>query len=81
MPNFQTSPMVLEAFQWTGQDRALFPEWAKADLTPMVTQKKMLLHTQHGYMMVNLNDWVMRGPDKNLWPVTNAIFGLLYKPV
>lgn len=43
-----------------------------------VTFEDLIVNTQHGPAMMKVTDWVFRGVDGEVYPVTNAVFEKTY---
>ncbi len=87
---FRKKPIVIEAFQWTGdRDQVGEPEWIVDAInkqnvffsqpgTPEVT---MMIQTLEGTMEASRGDWIIRGMKGELYPCKPDIFEATYEPV
>ena len=77
--NYRKKPVVIEAFQWTGDTRVL------ADFTKGKTGRllqvygdTLTIHTLEGEMTANNGDWIIRGVKGELYPCKPDIFEATY---
>src|SRR5262245_27539580 len=79
MPKFRKKPVVIEAFQWTGQRPHEWPEWA----TKLVLRggKDLVVETLEGTMRADLGDWIIKGVQGEQYPWKPDIFFTTYEPV
>ncbi len=91
MPFFRKQPVVIEAYQWTGE-----PESAEEIATFMgATEEDQLIHTPspepwqgtltiptlEGDMTASVGDWIIRGVQGEFYPCKPDIFRETYEPV
>jgi hypothetical protein len=87
MSQFRKKPVVIEAMQFTGQDRMEWPEpFMSADaLRPVLHESKPMLvaieiPTLEGTMRADPGDWVIRGVKGEFYPCKPDIFAATYDP-
>lgn len=92
---FRKKPVIIEAFQWTGDhNQTEDPEWICAAITEgnvriasevstrTQTRKiKMLIDTLEGTMAANPGDWIIKGVKGELYPCKPDIFEATYEAV
>lgn len=90
MSKFMKRPVVIEAFQWTGDEHQQeSPEWADEAVrlgtvrfekigTPDVA---LLIDTLEGTHRANRGDYIIRGVKGELYPCKPDIFAATYDPV
>ena len=90
MGKFRKKPVVIEAFQWTGDEHQTEdPEWICEMLrngqaffinggTPTVT---LVITTLEGKMTANLGDWIIQGVKGEVYPCKADIFEATYEKV
>ena len=87
MAQFKKKPVVIEAFQWTGDEHQTEdPEWINApgvaDFLHVGTKDvKLQIHTLEGVMTADRGDWIIRGVKGEVYPCKPDIFDLTYEKV
>jgi len=76
---FRKKPVVVEARQWTGclDDVAHVP----AGILKFDTHGALFIKTLEGAMVVNVDDWIIRGVKGEFYPCKPDIFEATYEPV
>ena len=87
---FRKKPVVVEAFQWTGEDvRIKDPAWIWDKIkdgslwyenkgTPGAS---LLIQTLEGIMTCRRDDWIIKGVNGEIYPCKPDIFEKTYEPV
>ena len=78
MPKFRKKPVVIEAFQWTGQRPCHWPEWA-TDVS-LLDGRDLVVNTLEGRMSASLGDWIICGVKGEQYPCKPDIFAATYEP-
>lgn len=85
---YRKKPVVIEAFQWTGEhDKTEGPEWICEAIragsvrfenvgTP---QLALLIDTLEGTLRADPGDWIIRGVKGELYPCKPDIFAATYE--
>ncbi len=88
MAKFRKKPVVIEAFQYTGEagkllDWATEAECAKLMFKPAQSpeDRSVTVCTLEGNMQANYGDWIIRGVKGELYPCKPDIFEATYEPV
>lgn len=89
MSLYRKKPVVIEAFQWTGDyDQTEEPQWiCNAIHSGIVhfekagTENIMMIDTLEGTHRANRGDWIIRGIKGELYPCKPDIFVATYEPV
>lgn len=78
MPKYRKKPVVIDAFQWTGQRPSEWPEWA----TKVVLKdgRDLVVETLEGTMRADLGDWIILGVKGEQYPCKPDIFAATYEP-
>jgi hypothetical protein len=79
MSKFRKKPVVIEAFQWTGQRPANWPEWATK--VRLLDGRDLIVDTLEGRMRADLGDWIIKGVKGEQYPCKPDIFLATYEPV
>jgi len=93
---YRKKPIVIEAFQMTLERRwsnADWPQWLHdawqsgvvrpSDGRPArghESANELTIHTLEGDMRMALDEWIIRGVEKELYPCKLSIFEKLYEP-
>ena len=89
---FRKKPVVIEAFQLTTaakESNVDWPEWLNAAWQKDFKEPgafyrlstAFLIHTLEGSMVVNTDDWIIRGVKGELYPCKPDIFEATYEAV
>jgi len=70
---YRTKVRIIEAFQWTGQPRSEWPEWATNNLLSESSHLGLYAHTKHGPVRVMRGQWLILGDDE-IYPCTDKEF-------
>jgi hypothetical protein len=96
MPKFRKKPVVIEAWQFTGQDRWEWPDWLKTYPTAASQndwpEDKTLVHakfakpwisidTLEGRRRADVGDWIIKGVKGECYPCKLDIFEATYEEV
>lgn len=86
MPKYQKKQIVVDAIQWTGgnwSDVWDFINDEKGDMRTYSQQldKTIKIRTLEGDMIANVNDWIIRGVEGEIYPCKPRIFDKTYEPV
>ena len=78
MAKFRKKPVVIEAWQNTLQGRV--PAWV-LDAIVRAEEGSLIIRTLEGDMRANLNDWIIQGVSKEVYPCKPDIFAATYEAV
>lgn len=83
---FRKKPVVIEAWQFTGQSRLEWPEWMRghpstASQFDWPDVEWISIDTLEGRMRADVGDWIIRGVKGELYPCKPDIFAATYEPV
>jgi hypothetical protein len=79
MPQFRKRPVVVEAWQYTGD--GLIPEippTKQREVDHPEDGKRLLIETLEGTMAARPGDWVIRGTAGEYYPCASEIFSEIY---
>lgn len=79
MGQYRKKPIVIEAFEWTGQSPHDWPEWATK--VSLLDGRDLVVHTLEGTMRADLGDWIIKGVQGEQYPCKPSIFLATYDPV
>lgn len=84
---YRKKPVVIDAIQWTGDNideiiAFMYPQ-EPAYMGPQFSNADELIgiETLEGLMVASLNDWILRGVQKELYPCKPNIFQETYEKV
>lgn len=85
MPQYRKKPVVIEAFQWLGQDShkdapAWFTEARQSGII-LRARNTLEIKTREGRMKARPTDWIIRGVRDELYPCKPDIFADTYERV
>lgn len=82
---FRKKPVVIEAFQWSMDDKTQeIPVWLVDAIrrnTVCDTEHGMFVRTLEGDMQVSDGDWIIKGVKGELYPCKPDIFAATYEAV
>ncbi len=87
MPYFKKKPVIIEAFQWTGDaDQEHDPVWIVEAITNGDVQFNpetlvLEINTLEGVMSASPNDWIIKGIKGEIYPCKPDIFQDSYEPL
>ena len=84
MMKFRKKPVVIEAVQWTGDNRREIFEFCTLSYfnTDFETQKlKLMIQTLEGVMEASIGDYIIKGIKGEFYPCKEEIFKLTYDEV
>jgi len=88
---YRKRPVVIDAWQFNGEDRPDWPWWVKthpdtASLYPVdgpvgsLPCEAISITTLEGEMRANRGDWIIKGVSGELYPCKPHIFAEIYEP-
>lgn len=81
MPKFRKKPVVIEAFQWTGQNIAAIRDFCPdANYYADNPKNPMFIRTLEGDMSAQIGDWIIKGVKGEFYPCKPDIFAATYEP-
>ena len=84
MTKYRKKPVVIEAFQWMGDEDAPEQEWpawiaSRSDFS-ILEDDTIAIETLEGQMVAEKGDWIIRGVKGELYPCKPDIFEMTYEP-
>lgn len=82
---FRKKPVVIEAFQWTGQPKEEWPIWFQAQWENVGVDADdngsaiLVIPTLEGPLTASYNDWIIQGIQGELYPCKPDIFEATYE--
>ena len=81
MAKYRKKPVIIEAFQWNGNNTTELLHWINPDLPPDAEATELTIKTLEGEMRADKGDWIIKGIKGEFYPVKNEIFSLTYEKV
>ena len=82
MPKFRKKPVVIEAVQWTGNNREEMEKFIpNTILAKKNAEEELAIGTLEGVMTASKNDWIIKGVHGEYYPCKPDIFEKTYEPV
>ncbi len=81
---FRKKPVVIEAWQFNGEDSLLWPKWLEEyQHNGVVTWNSsyLVIPTLEGNMTASLGDWIILGVKGEVYPCKPDIFEMTYEAV
>jgi hypothetical protein len=78
---YRKKPVVIEAFQWTGNNTTQLLKWMFPDIEPDATASKLTTKTLVGDLHASPGDWIIRGSKGEFYPCKDNIFRETYEPI
>ncbi len=80
MSTYRKKPVVIEAIQWTGEDRQAVKDFVPEAGFGFVGDE-LTITTLEGQMHASPGDWIIRGVKGEFYPCKPDIFEATYEPV
>lgn len=82
MPKFRKKPVVIEAIQWTGENKEELLEFCNS-LNTYETKDDttIIINTLEGDMVLSKDAWLIRGVQGEFYPCKDDIFRATYEPL
>lgn len=89
MANYRKKPVIIQAIQWTGENRGEVlnfansgpaPSWG-GDFVVDRASKEVVITTLEGQMRAGVGDWIIRGVQGEYYPCKAVIFEMTYEQV
>ena len=82
---FRKKPVIIEAIQWTGNNRNLeaIRQFMKPNYPARGTETRpdcLIIHTLEGDHRADIGDWIIRGIKGEFYPCKPDIFEQTYEP-
>lgn len=82
MPKFRKKPVIVEAVQWTGNNREEMEKFIpKTILAKKNAEEDLAIGTLEGVMTASKNDWIIKGVHGEYYPCKPDIFKKTYERV
>ncbi len=81
MQQFRKKPVVIEAIQFTGTKENLAEILRMSDQIGVYAPCVLAIRTLEGTMQANIDDWIIRGIQGELYPCKPYIFEQTYEAV
>jgi len=84
MPKFRKKPVVIEAEQFTDENKDRVFNWMTGNRAPDFNEAGepvLKIQTLEGVMAANLGDWIIKGVKGEFYPCKPDIFEQTYEPV
>ena len=85
---FRKRPVVVDAWQWNGEDKEKFPYWLQGrldiqfvNLDELTGLRLLLVDTQHGNAECSEGDWLIKGIKGELYPCKDDVLQATYERV
>jgi len=80
MTKYRKKPVVIEAEQWTGNNKNIL-NFTNGTAAPLEGHDIIIIPTQYGDMWAELGDWIIKGVDDKLYVVKINVFEETYELV
>ena len=83
MPKYRKKPVVVEAVQWTGNNKVEILEFTKETRGRhriSYNTGYFEIETLEGVMRANVGDWIIKGVKGEFYPCRPDIFAATYEP-
>ena len=77
---FKKKPVIIEAFEWTGELTPELSEFIKGS-HHFTSGKDLVIHTLEGDMIASIGDFVIKGVKGEIYPCKPDIFWQTYEEV
>ena len=77
---YRKKPIVIEAFQWTGNNTTQLLHWMLPDIEPDAEASELTIKTLEGDLHASIGDWIIRGVKGEFYPCKPDIFQETYEP-
>lgn len=88
---FRKKPVVIEAWQFNGEDAMKWPPWLHSyeapngavcfwEELPISKARQLTIPTLEGAMLASVGDWIIRGVKGEVYPCKPDIFEMTYEP-
>lgn len=89
MAKYRKRPIVIDAVQWTGDNRSEVLSFGRSGPCPLWgddfkfqgSKANVLIRTLEGTMTGRLGDWIIRGVNGEFYPCKPDIFSMTYEEV
>lgn len=80
---FRKKPIVIEAMQFTNEDKDLVINWVTCNRYPdyEFDNPVLVIQTLEGNMIAHLGDWIIKGVSGEFYPCKPDIFAATYEQV
>ena len=80
---FRKKPVVIEAMQFTDEDKDLVLNWVTCNRYPgfEFDNPTLVIQTLKGNMVAHLGDWIIKGVSGEFYPCKPDIFAATYEQV
>jgi hypothetical protein len=76
---FRKKPVVIDAVQWTGDNRSEILEWVGVSAV-WGSSSGLTIRTLEGDHNASIGDWIIRGVKGEFYPCKPDIFAMTYEP-
>ena len=82
MPKFRKKPVIVEAVQWTGNNREEMEKFIpNTILAKKNAEEELAIGRLEGVMTASKNDWIIKGVHGEYYPCKPDIFEKTYEQV
>ena len=76
---YRKKPVVVEAVQWTGENRAEMCEFIDPEVFEIIPRVGLVIHTLEGDHHASLGDYIIKGVNGEFYPCKPDIFAKTYE--
>ena len=82
MPKFRKKPVVIEAMQFTDENKDRIHAWVSCTTAAIFEEGEpaLKIQTLEGVMTARLGDWIIKGVQGEFYPCKPDIFAETYEP-
>ena len=77
---YRKKPVVVEAVQWTGENRAEMCEFIDPEVFEIKPKEGLIIHTLEGDHHASPGDYIIKGVNGEFYPCKPDIFAKTYEP-
>ena len=77
---YRKKPVVVEAVQWTGENRAEMCEFIDPEVFDIKPKEGLIIHTLEGDHHASPGDYIIKGVNGEFYPCKPDIFAKTYEP-
>lgn len=81
MAKYRKRPLVIEAFQWQGEEHPPFERLCVGRDELSVNHYNLVIPTLEGIMYADEGDWIITGIKGEIYPCKPDVFEQTYEPV
>lgn len=81
MKKFRKKPIVIEAIQWTGENKKEIDKFIGIEVQDTYGGENLIIETLEGDHIAKIGDWIIKGVKGEFYPCKPGIFEKTYESV